>query len=320
MEEKKYDLNNLSQDLNDEIKRTISEVYNINKINPLLKEERDFLFKNLFINYPSNVKIGSDFYCNIAKNIQLSNNVTIGNSCKISSYSNVYIGSNCNICDNVILKTDIIDYYNRNIITSKPIIINDNVYIGAKTLILGGVTIGKNAYICDGAVVNSDVRENTIVSGNPAKEIEVLENNDSIEVIKDNELILVYDLKNIQVSKDLDSNLWLINKKTNERRILAYKDCYSDVKNIDEVVFVMSDILNVINGNISSSNMDDYHDNVYQSSYYLGYLGATKFDDEIYTVTTDDDDIIAVNVGNNFVKFKRIFDYEISDEKIKSSF
>ena len=56
-------------------------------------------------------------------------------------------------------------------ITTKPIIIGDDVWIGANAVILPGVTIGKHCVVAAGAVVTKDVPNNTIVGGVPAKEI-----------------------------------------------------------------------------------------------------------------------------------------------------
>lgn len=56
-------------------------------------------------------------------------------------------------------------------ITTKPIIIGDDVWIGANAVILPGVTIGKHCVVAAGTVVTKDVPDNTIVGGVPAKEI-----------------------------------------------------------------------------------------------------------------------------------------------------
>lgn len=56
-------------------------------------------------------------------------------------------------------------------ITTKPIIIGDDVWIGANAVILPGVTIGKHCVVAAGAVVTKNVPDNTIVGGVPAKEI-----------------------------------------------------------------------------------------------------------------------------------------------------
>lgn len=50
-----------------------------------------------------------------------------------------------------------------------PVIIGDNVFIGAKSIILKGVSIGKNSIIGAGSVVTKSVPANQIWAGNPAK-------------------------------------------------------------------------------------------------------------------------------------------------------
>lgn len=52
---------------------------------------------------------------------------------------------------------------------TKPIIIEDEVWIGAGTIITQGVTIGRGAVVAAGAVVTEDVKCNTLVGGVPAK-------------------------------------------------------------------------------------------------------------------------------------------------------
>ena len=53
--------------------------------------------------------------------------------------------------------------------STKPIVIGDDVWIGANAVILPGVTIGKHVVVAAGAVVTKDVPDNCIVGGIPAK-------------------------------------------------------------------------------------------------------------------------------------------------------
>lgn len=59
-------------------------------------------------------------------------------------------------------------------ISTKPVIIDDDVWIGANAVILPGVTIGKHVVVAAGAVVTKDVPDNCIVGGVPAKTIKSL--------------------------------------------------------------------------------------------------------------------------------------------------
>ena len=53
--------------------------------------------------------------------------------------------------------------------STRPIVISDEVWIGAGAIILQGVTVGRGSVIAAGAVVNKDVEAWTLVGGVPAK-------------------------------------------------------------------------------------------------------------------------------------------------------
>ncbi len=59
-------------------------------------------------------------------------------------------------------------------IATKPVVISDDVWIGANAVILPGVTIGRHVVVAAGAVVTKDVPDNTIVGGVPATIIKKL--------------------------------------------------------------------------------------------------------------------------------------------------
>lgn len=50
-----------------------------------------------------------------------------------------------------------------------PVIIEDNAFIGARSIILKGVKIGKNSIVGAGSIVTKSVPENEIWAGNPAR-------------------------------------------------------------------------------------------------------------------------------------------------------
>lgn len=56
----------------------------------------------------------------------------------------------------------------------KPILVEDEAWIGAGAMILGGVTIGRGAVVAAGAVVSHDVAPLTVVGGVPARLIRVI--------------------------------------------------------------------------------------------------------------------------------------------------
>lgn len=58
---------------------------------------------------------------------------------------------------------------------AKPIVIEDNVWLGGGAIVLPGVTIGANSVVGAGAVVTRDVPANVVVVGNPARVLRSLE-------------------------------------------------------------------------------------------------------------------------------------------------
>ena len=69
------------------------------------------------------------------------------------------------------------DVYDRTEVVgvTRPVILEENVWIGDGAKICKGVTIGKNSVIGAGSVVASDIPENVIAAGNPATVIKPLD-------------------------------------------------------------------------------------------------------------------------------------------------
>lgn len=64
-----------------------------------------------------------------------------------------------------------------------PIVIEDNVWIGAGVHIMGGVTIGRNSVIGAGSVVTKDVPGNVIAAGVPCKVIREITDKDKTDFL-----------------------------------------------------------------------------------------------------------------------------------------
>ena len=60
-------------------------------------------------------------------------------------------------------------------ISTKPVVIGDDVWIGANAVILPDVTIGRHVVVAAGAVVTKDIPDNAIAVGNPARVIKYLD-------------------------------------------------------------------------------------------------------------------------------------------------
>ena len=59
-------------------------------------------------------------------------------------------------------------------VSTSPVTIGDDIWIGANAVILPGVTIGSHAVVAAGAVVTKDVPPHTLVAGVPAKVIKTI--------------------------------------------------------------------------------------------------------------------------------------------------
>ncbi|WP_290369083.1 DapH/DapD/GlmU-related protein [Sphingobium sp. CECT 9361] len=58
---------------------------------------------------------------------------------------------------------------------SRPVSIGDDVFIGTRAIVQKGVTIGDGAIVAAGSVVTKDVPPRSIVAGNPACMVRMLE-------------------------------------------------------------------------------------------------------------------------------------------------
>ncbi|WLR52131.1 2,3,4,5-tetrahydropyridine-2,6-dicarboxylate N-acetyltransferase [Bacillus tianshenii] len=59
--------------------------------------------------------------------------------------------------------------------SAQPVIIEDDVVIGANVVVLEGVKVGKGAVVAAGAIVTQDVAPNTLVAGTPARVIKEID-------------------------------------------------------------------------------------------------------------------------------------------------
>ena len=104
--------------------------------------------------------------------------IDIEDSTNIGSSFNVYHGQSLIINKDVIIGNNVIVRHNTTIGNARkgggcPIIEN-NVEIGANSVIIGKITIGHHSIIAAGSVVINDVPPNSLVAGNPAKVKKVL--------------------------------------------------------------------------------------------------------------------------------------------------
>ncbi|CAK1234481.1 2,3,4,5-tetrahydropyridine-2,6-dicarboxylate N-acetyltransferase [Fructobacillus fructosus] len=55
--------------------------------------------------------------------------------------------------------------------SAQPVVIEDNVLIGANAVVIEGVRVGEGAVVAAGSIVTKDVMPHTVVAGNPARKV-----------------------------------------------------------------------------------------------------------------------------------------------------
>jgi acetyltransferase-like isoleucine patch superfamily enzyme len=119
------------------------------------------------------VEIGDDCYLANAS-LVCESRITVGRRVMISGGTTIAdsdfhpVAPAARIADSVAL-SPLGERSGRPPVTSKPVVIEDDVWIGFNATILKGVTVGREAVIAPGAVVLHDVAPGDTVLGNPAQ-------------------------------------------------------------------------------------------------------------------------------------------------------
>jgi acetyltransferase-like isoleucine patch superfamily enzyme len=114
--------------------------------------------------------------CGPKGSIEIGNETHVDHFCVLYGQGGLRIGQSCAIAAGVIIYTQTNQYAAnpaedviRQPVVYAPVEIGDDVWIGARAVILPGVRIGSHAVIAAGAVVREDVEPWMIVAGVPAR-------------------------------------------------------------------------------------------------------------------------------------------------------
>jgi acetyltransferase-like isoleucine patch superfamily enzyme len=105
------------------------------------------------------LEVGNNVFINYGASIVASNLVRIGNDCLIGTHV-------------MVMDTDFHRVEDKSWdSTGYPIIIEDRVWLGNRSMVLKGVRIGHDAVVAAGSIVTRDVPPRTLVAGAPARVI-----------------------------------------------------------------------------------------------------------------------------------------------------
>ena len=135
---------------------------------------KEFFIKKIFNSCGTNVNIGKGARFGNGKYIKLGNNSGIGMFAKVPNDivigEDVMMGVNVTIfgSNHVFERTDI-PMRKQGMKKEKPVVIEDDVWIGNNSIIMPGRIIAKGSIIGAGSVVTKDFPAYSIIGGNPAR-------------------------------------------------------------------------------------------------------------------------------------------------------
>ncbi len=163
----------------EELQRTYKALHRLNAAEPLSGEQRLALEDLFGGKAPEGLAFFTPVQIDFPKQMRFGEHVFINHSFTAMSIGGIWLGDRVQIGPHVTIVTDNHDFANRSVLTCKPVKIGEGVWIGANVTILPGVTVGENAVIAAGAVVTKDIPANSIVGGNPARVIRMLNSDET---------------------------------------------------------------------------------------------------------------------------------------------
>lgn len=126
-----------------------------------------FVRSGCYITYPKNLTLGRNSKINNCASLYLFERLSIGDNVEIGPELLVYTGDH-KITDNSLPLTKQGTY-------NKPVIVEDDVYIGSRVTLLKGAKVKSRVVVAAGAVVSGTLDSGYLYGGVPAKKIKKLE-------------------------------------------------------------------------------------------------------------------------------------------------
>lgn len=164
-------------------------LYDFNHTRPTELKRRQEILCNFFAEMGENCYIEPPLHANWGKHTYLGNNVYANFNLTLVDDTHIYIGDHVMIGPNVTLATaghPVDPQYRKKVAQFNiPIHIGSNVWIGANSVVLPGVSIGENSVIGAGSVVTKDIPGNVVAVGNPCRVLRPISERDKEYYYKD---------------------------------------------------------------------------------------------------------------------------------------
>lgn len=169
--------------LMDDQAAALEVLYDFNATRPSQSAERQELLARMFASVGTGCYIEPPLHANWAgRHVTLGDNVYANFNLTLVDDVAITIGSNVMIAPNVVIATaghPILPELRREAAQfNLPVVIGDNVWIGAGALIMPGITIGDDTVIGAGSVVTRDIPAGVIAVGSPCRVVREIGDHD----------------------------------------------------------------------------------------------------------------------------------------------
>lgn len=149
-------------------------VYEYNQLRPSAQNEKKTLLKQMFAEIGEGCYIETPFYANWGgRHVHFGKNIYANFGLTLVDDGEIFVGDNVLFAPHVTLASATHPIHpelrRKQAQYNLPIHIGNNVWIGACSVILPGVTIGDNSVIGAGSVVTKDIPADVVAVGNPCK-------------------------------------------------------------------------------------------------------------------------------------------------------
>lgn len=171
----------------------MEKLWEFNQLRPSEYEKKIKYMKETFAECGDGCYIELPFRANWGgKNLHFGNSVYANFNLTVVDDGDIYVGDRVMFGPNVTIATanhPIEPTLRRSAMQyNKPVRIGENVWIGAGSVIVPGVTIGKNSVIGAGSIVVKDIPENVVAVGNPCRVLREIGEHDREYFYKDEKI------------------------------------------------------------------------------------------------------------------------------------